>query len=159
MTVDSTKNLISKYDGNNNVPGERRTPGAERQHKQRQSRSEKHALADDLIHETMEMLNLTVNDIEHVHYLIDKFPDFNSLHRKAKKETIILAFIWYTYKIRNPKRQLSEFRFTRKYGLSENVFQLILCRVISQLLAESPIIPRKTVKYDNEILSKTGARR
>ena len=158
MTLDSTKELINKYDNNENVPGERRTSKTETVHKRRQLMREKHKLVDDLLAETDDKLYLSDIEKEHIHYLIDKFPDFNLLHRKAKKEAIILAFIWYVYKIKHPKRQLSEFKFSKDYGLSNPVFELIMCRIVQQLLAETPIIPKFTVKYDNDILCRTGLR-
>ena len=78
------------------------------------------------------MLNLTRDEKEHVHYLVDKFNDFNQLHRKASKECIILSFIFYVYRVKNPGRQLNEYRVTNKYGLTSNVFELIMCRIIQQ---------------------------
>ena len=154
MSIDQ---LIRKYEPNY-IPGEKRRNTSEREHKQRQTIREKHRLTDNLLKEA-EMLNLTRDEKEHVHYLVDKFNDFNQLHRKASKECIILSFIFYVYRIKNPGRQLNEYRVTSKYGLTRNVFELILCRIIQQLLAESPIIPRATSRYDNEILYKTGLRK
>ena len=158
MSVNDTSRLIRKYDNKNYVPGEKRPGRSEKEHKQKQMIREKHLLADNLIHEA-EMLHLTMSEKEHVHYLVNKFDDFNKLHRKASKECIILSFIFYVYKIKNPTRQLNEYRITKEYGLTDNVFQLIMCRIIQQLLAESPIIPMRTTKYDNEILYKTGLRK
>ena len=152
------KRILQKYDTNNYVPGEKRTSNTETLHKRRQTISEKHSIADDLIHEA-EKLHLTQDDITHIHYLVDKFKDFNTLHRKAKNETIILAFIWYTYKIRNPKRRLNEYAITKKYGLTDPVFELICCRMLQVSLAETPIVPRQSLKYDNDILYKTGVRK
>ncbi len=153
---ESISKLLKKYE-NNYVPGEKRTRDQERIHKQKQFKKEKHLLVDELLNETKVLL-LTNNEKEHVHYLVNKFDDFNSLHRKASKECIILAFIFYVAKINTPKIQLKEYRFTKKYGLTEPVFELIMCRVVQRLLAESPIIPKHTKKYDNDILYKTGLR-
>ncbi|MBQ2653011.1 MAG: hypothetical protein IJF83_05605 [Methanobrevibacter sp.] len=153
---DSISKLLKKYEGNY-VPGEKRTRDQERIHKQKQFKREKHLLVDELLNETKVLL-LTNNEKEHVHYLVNKFDDFNSLHRTATKECIILAFIFYVAKINTPKRQLKEYSFTRKYGLTEPVFELIMCRVVQKLLAEAPIVPKNTKKYDNDILYKTGLR-
>lgn len=157
MSIETTNKLLKKYDNSNYVPGEKRTRDQERIHKQKQLKREKHELVDELLNETKVLL-LTNIDKEHVHYLVNKFDDFNSLHRKASKECIILAFIFYVAKINTPKIQLKEYRFTKKYGLTEPVFELIMCRVVQRLLAESPIIPKQTKKYDNDILYKTGLR-
>lgn len=156
MSIDSTNKLIKKYQ-NNYVPGERRTKNQEKLHKRKQVNAEKHILVDELLNET-KVLMLTNHEKEHVHYLVNKFDDFNSLHRTATKECIILAFIFYVAKIHTPKRQLKEYSFTKKYGLTEPVFELIMCRVVQQLLAEAPIIPKNTTKYDNDILCRTGLR-
>lgn len=157
MSIESTNKLLRKYENNNYVPGEKRTTRQEKIHKQKQLKREKHQLTDELLNETKVLL-LTNTDKEHVHYLVNKFDDFNSLHRQASKECIILAFIFYVAKINTPKRQLKEYSFTRKYGLTEPVFELIMCRVVQRLLAEAPIIPKHTKKYDNDILYKTGLR-
>lgn len=156
MSIESTNKLLRKYE-NNYVPGERRTRHQERINKQKQLKREKHELTDELLNETKVLL-LTNHDKEHVHYLVNKFDDFNTLHRQASKECIILAFIFYVAKINTPKRQLKEYNFTKKYGLTEPVFELIICRVVQRLLAESKIIPKQTTKYDNDILYKTGLR-
>ena len=157
MSIDSTTKLLKKYD-NNYVPGEKRTKNTETEHKQKQTLKEKHLIADELIREA-DKLHLTGDDVEHVHYLVDKFTDFNKLHRKASNEKIILSFIWYTYKLKNPKRRINEYSILKKYGLTEDNFELISVRMLKVSLAESPIVPKGTVKYDNNILYKTGVRR
>ncbi len=150
MSIDSTNKLIKKYQ-NNYVPGERRTKDQEKLHKRKQVNAEKHMLVDELLNET-KVLMLTNHEKEHIHYLVEKFNDFNSLHRQASKECIILAFIFYVAKINTPKRQLNEYAFCKKYGLSNPVFELIICRVVQKLLSETPIIPKDTKKYNNDIL-------
>lgn len=153
----SVQNLLHKYN-RAYVPGEKRTKNTETEHKQKQTLKEKHLIADELIREA-DKLHLTRDDVEHVHYLVDKFTDFNKLHRKASNEKIILSFIWYTYKLKNPKRRISEYSILKKYGLTEDIFELISVRMLKVSLAESPIVPKGTVKYDNNILYKTGVRR
>lgn len=156
MSMD-TNQLLKKYD-KNYVPGERRTTIRERLHKQNQTNAEKHALADELLREC-NIKYLTRNDYEHVHYLVDKFNDFNKLHRKANCEQIILTFIFYTIRIKQPNRQLSDYpRITKKYSLTNNIFELIVCRMLQSLLSETPIVPRTVKKYDNDILYRTGQR-
>lgn len=155
MTIKSTTKLLKKYESY--VPGERRTRDLEKIHKQEQRLAEKHALCDELLNET-KVLMLTNYEKEHVHYLIDKFKDFKKLHRNCKNEAIILAFIFYVAKINTPKRQLKEYSFTKKYGLSDNVFETIMCRVCQVLLSEAKIVPVGTTKYDHDLLSRTGQR-
>lgn len=157
MSIDSTTKLLKKYD-KAYVSGEKRTKDSETRHKRGQTKAEKHRIADDLIREA-DKLHLTGDDVHHVHYLVDKFKDFNKLYRNTSKECIILAFIWYTFKLKNPKRRINEYSINKKYGLTETVFELISVRMLKVALAESPIVPKGTLKYDNNILYKTGVRR
>ena len=156
MSLESTTKLIKKYESGY-VRGEKRTRDQEKIHKQNQRLAEKHVLCDELLNET-KVLMLTNYDKEHVHYLIDKFHDFRKLHGNCKNETIILAFIFYVAKINTPKRQLKEYNFSKKYKLTDNVFELIMCRICQVLLSEAKIVPVGTTKYDHEMLYRTGQR-
>lgn len=156
MSLESTTKLIKKYESGY-VPGERRTPAQEKSHKQEQRMAEKHSLADELMNEA-KVLMLTNYEKQHVHYLIDKFHDFRKLHGNCKNEAIILAFIFYVAKNNTPKRQLKEYNFTKKYGLTDNVFELILCRLVRVLLSETKIVPVGTTKYNHDMLYRTGQR-
>lgn len=153
MSMESTTQLIKKYE--TYTPGERRIN--EKEHKQKQRLKEKHQMADELMNETKFFI-FNNNDKEHVHYLIDKFQDFRELHRNCGNDTIILAFIFYIAKINTPRLSLNNYRVTSKYGLTDSVFELIICRVVQKLLSELPIVPRNTVKYDHDLLCRTGQR-
>lgn len=156
MSMESTTKLLKKYESGY-VPGERRPKEKERVHKQKQLLAEKHSLADELMDEA-KVLMLTNYEKQHVHYLINKFHDFRKLHGNCKNEAIILAFIFYVAKMNTPKRQLKEYNFTKKYGLTDNVFELIMCRICHVLLSEAKIVPVGTTKYDHEMLYRTGQR-
>ena len=78
MSIESTNKLLKKYENNNYVPGEKRTRDQEKIHKQKQLKREKHELVDELLNETKVLL-LSNHDKEHVHYLVNKFDDFNNL--------------------------------------------------------------------------------
>lgn len=156
MSIESTNKLLKKYEGNY-VPGEKRTKQKEKMHKQKQRLAEKHLLADELLSET-KFLIFTECQKEHVHYLIDKFQDFRKLHGNCSKEAIILTFIFYVAKINEPKLKLCNYRVTSKYGLTDNVFELIICRLVQALLSESKIVPVGTTKYDHDVLYRTGQR-
>ena len=155
MSMESTTRLLKKYENNSYVPGEKRTSQSEKKHKQKQKLQEKHELTDELLHKT-KILALTPNEQKHIHYLVDKFQDFRSLHGNCKKETIILALIWYVAKINTPKRRIKDYKFNREYGLTDDIFEIIMCRITQKLLADSPIIPRHTNKYDNDILYRSN---
>ncbi|MBR0272387.1 MAG: hypothetical protein IJQ68_10450 [Methanobrevibacter sp.] len=155
MSLESTTKLLKKY--NNYVPGEKRTHRQEKIHKQKQRLQEKHLIADELLNET-KFLIFTEYQKQHIHYLIDKFQDFRKLHGNCSKEAIILTFIFYVAKINEPKLKLCNYRVTKKYGLTDNVFELIICRLVQALLSESKIVPVGTTKYDQDLLYRTGQR-
>lgn len=155
MSMESTTKLLKKYE--TYVPGEKRTHDQEKKHKQKQRLTEKHNIADELLCET-KVLIFTDNDKKHVHYLVDKFQDFRKLHGNCSKEVIILSFIFYVAKINNPKLKLNNYRVTGKYGLTDNIFELIICRIVQVLLSESMIVPVSTTHYDHDLLYRTGQR-
>lgn len=157
MSMESTTKLLKKYENNNYVPGEKRTQQQEKIHKQQQRLSEKHIIADELLNET-KFLIFTEYQKQHIHYLIDKFSDFRKLHGNCSKEAIILTFIFYVAKINNPKLKLTNYRVNSKYGLTDNIFELIICRIVQALLSESKIVPVGTTKYDHDVLYRTGQR-
>lgn len=156
MSVESTTKLLKKYESNY-VPGEKRTPDQEKIHKQKQRLTEKHTLCDEILNET-KFLIFTEHQKQHIHYLIDKFQDFKELHGKCSKEATILTFIFYVAKIKDPKLQLCNYRVSTKYGLTDNIFELILCRIVQKLLSESKIVPVGTTKYNHDLLYRTGQR-
>lgn len=85
--------LIRKY-SKSYVKGERFSSQTNTMMKREQRRQEKHEVCNELVIEC-EFLNLSSFQIDFVHYLIDRFSDdFKSLHGRAKKEAIILAFIF-----------------------------------------------------------------
>lgn len=155
--MESTTKLLKKYENNNYVPGMQRTTDQEKIHKQKQRLAEKHFIAEELIGET-KFLIFTEHQKKHIHFLINKFQDFRKIHGNCSKEAIILAFIFYVAKINEPKLKISNYRINGKYGLTDNVFELILCRIVQTLLSEAKIIPFNTTKYDNDMLSRTGQR-
>ena len=74
------------------VPGETRTSEYEKQIKQKKSIQDKLEIAETLFTETP--FHLTENDKEQVRHLIQMYPNFKELHKRASNETIILAFIY-----------------------------------------------------------------
>ena len=55
-----------------------------------------------------------------------------------------------------PKTDVEKFRISRKYGLTNPVFRLIICRLNEQLMMTAPLILRQTRHYNQEILYKEG---
>ena len=107
--------------------------------------------------EQYKRLRLTLYQKERVIHLTDTFSnDFKSLHIKAKSETIILAFIFYIKMNEDPKIKLNQYKITAKYGLNNNIFEIILCRLCEYYMNRMPLSLVNVTKYDHEILSCNG---
>jgi hypothetical protein len=134
------------------VPGETRTSEYEKQIKQKKSIQDKLDIAETLFTETP--FHLTENDKEQVRHLIQMYPNFKELHKRASNETIILAFIYYTKIPNNTDIKLNNYTITRKYNLTHNTFELIICRLALNYLQEVYIIPTEPHDIDHNILYK-----
>lgn len=134
------------------VPGETRTSEYEKQIKQKQSIKDKLEIAETLFTETP--FHLTPQDKEQVRHLIRMYPNFKDLHKRASNETIILAFIYYTKIPNNTDIKLNNYSITRKYNLTHNTFELIICRLALNYLKEVYIIPTTPNDIDHNLLYK-----
>ena len=143
--------LIDKY-SDVYVKGEKRTSEYENQIKEKQRIKGRHEIAEDLFNEVPFELNIW--EKEHVHHLIDMYPNFRDLHGNASNETIILAFIFYTKIPANTDIKLYNYQISGKYNLTHTTFELIICRLALNYLKEVYIIPRQPKKTDHEIVSK-----
>ena len=81
------------------------------------------------------------------------------LHSKAKTETIILAFIFYIKLNEEPKIKLNQYKITSKYDLSDNIFEIIICKLAEYYMQRMPIVPVGSTNYDHEILCKNGGKK
>lgn len=149
--------LLNKY--NTRVPYEECSQETDRERKRKTRLKELHNICEELFNQC-KILCLSNFQKERVHWLIDKFGNnFKSLHGHAKKETIILAFIFYIKKIETPKIRLEDYQITREYNLTDNIFEIIICRVCETFIMESPIVPYETTVYDHELLSRNGGQK
>ena len=172
----SIEHLIAKYE-KPYVKGEGQSQKTHNQIKQEAKRKNRHLIFDELYSEVQhEELNvnqekfdgllseakpftLNNNQIKLVRYLIDTFTNnFKELHGQAKEETIILAFMFYTKKIDEPRLKVSNYRICTRYKLTENVFEIILCRLLLFFMSRSYIRPVRYHGGDHEILVKEGRR-
>lgn len=154
MTIDS---LINKY--SERVPYEERGREYEKERKRKERARELKEITDDLISEcsNYKRLRLTPHQKNQVHYMVEKFSNnFNMFHKTAKSEAIILAFIFYLKINENPLLKLKEYKITSKYCLTDNMFEIIICKLASYYMKRMPIIPVGTTNYDHEILSRNG---
>lgn len=113
----------------------------------------------DLFFECDAYKNLRLNDHEkeRVIFLVNKFGnEFKKLHRTVSREAIILTFIFFIKKNNGVNIKLSEYRITSKYNLTDDVFEIILCRLLEYYMKKCPIPVTQTDKYDHELLSKNA---
>ena len=147
--------LIDKYE-NSYVPGEIRSPEYEKRMRSESILKHRMLLVDEIGLEAKYLL-LTHAQKNKVKVLVRTFhPSFKSLHRRASDETIILAFIFYIKKLEVPKIQLKNYKITRKYNLTDVVFELILCRISDYFMSNSPLQITMSNKDNHDDLVKTG---
>lgn len=147
--------LLDKYE-NNYVPGERRSPEYEKKLRTESILKHRMLLVDELSLEAKYLI-LTRNQKDTVKFLVKTFnSNFKSLHRRASDETIILAFIFYIKKLEVPKIQLKNYSITKKYNLTDVVFELILCRLTDYFICTSPLMITMSEKDNHDMLVRTG---
>ena len=146
--------LLKKYE--KYVPGEKRSQEYDHQVRLEARLKNRMLIVDELALEA-KYLRLTNSQKQTVKYLVKVFNnDFKSLHRRASDETIILAFIFYMKKLDTPKIQLKNYRITKKYNLTDTIFELILCRVTNYFMLTSPLHITSCLKDNHEEMVKTG---
>ena len=157
MTIKNINRLIAKYDSPY-VPGEIRSTKTNNLIKKNQRNTEKISICKELLYEC-DFLNFSPSQKEFIYYLVDRFSDkFKKLHGRAKKETIILAFIFYVKKLEDSRLMLSNYSVCKKYALTDNVFILIICRMCDDFVKSSPVISVESTKFDNDLLSRNGGK-
>ena len=152
--------LINHYD-KRRIPYEIRGKEYDKIRKRANRKKELQYLTDELINECehSKRLRLTPYQKQRVEYLVKKFGNnFKILHNKAKSETIILAFIFYIKINQDPKIKLNHYKITSEYGLTNNVFEIIVCKLAEEYMRMAPLILVESTDYDHEILSKNGGK-
>ena len=76
----------------------------------------------------MNQLNIQGPNRDRCLYIV-KHVNLNTLHRKLSCEAIITAICFYIKKLDNPRIRLSDYHVCKEYGLNENNFSLIICRL------------------------------
>ena len=116
-------------------------------------RKHRHLLLDELLNETPFRLNET--QTLQIRYWIDNFnEDFKGFHRRSSNETIILAFIMIQRKNTNPKLNVEKFSISRKYNLTNLVFESIQNKLIFRLMQTTPLTYNQQVYVNHEILQE-----
>lgn len=149
--------LLNLYE-NEYVKGEIRSKETKKKIRYETKRKNRHLIFDEL-RKKADTINLTPNQVKVIRYIIDDFnEDFKNLHRKASEETIILAFIFYIKKIENPSIRLESYRVCREYGLTNHVFEIIVCRMLLKFMKKCPIRPTTNYSKDHDMLIREGLR-
>ena len=141
------------------VKGEIRSRESHYKNRNESKRKHRHLLLDELILES-EIFTLNKNQIEIVRYLIDDFnEEFQELHRKADEKAIILAFMFYVKMVDDVRIKVSKYAICTKYGLTEPVYETILCRMLLKFMKKCPIRPYHNYRKDeHDILVREGRR-
>ena len=143
--------LLKKYNKTN--PAERHTKEYKKQQKQKQRIKNRHLLLDELLNEIP--FHLTGTQIETIRYFIDTIKNFNNIHRRCSNKTILLAMIFLMRTLTKPKTNVDEYSISKKYGLNNTNFRLIICRLNNEILKNYPIIIHETKKDNYLYLEKS----
>ena len=157
----STDFLVKKVD-KQRIPYEERGKEYDKQRKREERQRELRYLVDDLINECEKHKRLRLNphQKERVKYMVKLFANnFKTLHGQADSETIILAFIFYIKLNEEPRLKLNEYKITSEYGLTDNIFEIIVCRLCEYHMKRTPLPPVETTDYDHEILCRNGGKK
>ena len=149
--VNSPKSLIKKYE-KPYVPGEQVSKEYHKQINRKQAIKRRISKAESLFQEVTFHLNSLEKEM--VIHLIKQYPNIRALHGKAKEETIILALIFYVKKQNDSSIRITNRKITRKYKLTHNVFETILCNLTKNYLKELYLLPIEPKNYNHNIAYK-----
>ena len=147
----SIEKLLKKYE--KPTSAERYTKKYKRELKQKQRIKNRHLLLDELTNEIP--FHLTNTQIRTIRYFIDTVKDFNRLHRRCSNKTILLAMIFLLRTLDKPKTNVDEYSISKKYGLNNTNFRLIICRLNNEILKSLPITIHETKRDNYEYLEKS----
>lgn len=148
--------LVKNYD-KKRMPFEDRGKEYDLVRKRQERKRELKYVTEMLINECKKhkRLQLTKYQEDRVNYLVDSFCNrFKYLHAKAKKETIILAFIFFVKLNEDSRIKLGHYQIASKYDLTNDVFEIIICRLLEYFMRRMPLKIINTDRYDHEILLK-----
>lgn len=160
ITMTKTNFLINNYD-KKRMPYENRGKEYDKQRKKEERQRELKDLTYDLFAEcsTYKKLKLSSYQRLRVLYLVETFgKNFKKLHGTAKKESIILAFIFYIKLIELGTINLEDYKIFSEYGLNNKILVVIISRVCEHHMRNSPIPIVGSTSYDHELLSRTGGK-
>ena len=134
------------------VPGEKRNSAYERELREKQTLKRRKQIAKSMKYEAKYLI-ITNHHMQQVEHLITVFNDkFQELHRRVSEETIILAFLFYTVRLDDSRININNYRISKKYGLNDQVYSLIISRMLHYYMSKEPITPIETTEYNHELL-------
>lgn len=152
--------LVKNFD-KKRMPYEDRGNEYDKQRKREERHRELKELTYDLFAEcsTYKTLKLSSYQRLRVLYLVETFgKNFKKLHGTAKKESIILAFIFYIKLIELGNINLEDYKIFSEYGLNNKILVVIISRLCEHYMKNSPVSPYDITMYDHEILSRNGGK-
>lgn len=153
-------NYLIKNHDKQRLPYENRGKEYDKLRKREERKKELVSLTQDLFYECekYKSLRLTSYQRSRVLYLVEKFAGtFKKLHAQAGNDAIILAFIFYIKKVEVASIKIKDYKIiSNKHGLTNDMFEIIVCRLCEYYMKRMPIVPVGTTNYDHEILSRNG---
>lgn len=148
-------NTLLKQYSKSYVPGEKRSTEYDKMIRREHNVIENLMLFDEIRRELPDKLTLNKSEMDMVEHLVKVFSNnFKWLHRQCKKETVILAFIFFVKKTENASLQIEDYSYLKKNGLTLNIYTLIISRACMYYMEKSGLILRETTDYDHELLIK-----
>ena len=148
--------LLKKYSCNY-VPGEKRSKEYDNMIHRKTTLQDNIHLLHCLNQELPTTLQLNQCDLRLIETLLVKFQgNLNSLHRQSKTEVILLAFLFYLNKMQNPRIQVENYTIFKKYGLTTQIYTVIITRVCDAYIRERPLPIETTTDYNHDKLIRNG---
>lgn len=149
--------LLKKYE--RQTSGEKVCPMYIQEKKQEQKLENNIQLLHVLNDELPETLKLYGHNLTFAENLVKTFNnEFKTLHKQAKKEAIILSFIFFTNNLENSNLQLQKYTIFSKYGLTLSMHNLIISRVAKHYMKIFPLPIVETTNYDHDLLLRNGGK-
>lgn len=152
--------LVKNYD-KKRIPYEDRGKEYDKYRKSEERKRELKDITYDLFAECENYKKLKLSSYQRLRvlYLVETFgKNFKKLHGTAKKESIILAFIFYIKLIELGNINLEDYKIFSEYGLNNKILVVIISRVCEHHMRNSPIPIVGSTSYDHEILSRHGGK-
>ena len=148
--------LLKKY-SSNYVPGEIRSNEYDNMIRQQNTLSDNIHLLHNLNQELPLTLQLNKCDLKIGETLAKTFTgNLKSLCRNCKKEVIFLTFLFYIKKMDNPLIQIEDYTIFKNYGLTTNIYTLIISRALQYYMSNRPLPITTTTDYDHDKLIRNG---